>query len=68
MDMNYNITIKLSPEELKNIIAEYISKETGRRIKSDNIKFLATYDCVGYGMNEYYETVFKGCEIDCKRE
>jgi hypothetical protein len=67
MDMNYDITIKLSPEELKNIIAEYVSKETGRKIENDNINFLVVHDCVGYGMNEHYETIFKGCEIDCKK-
>lgn len=64
MEAKFNITIKLSPDDVKQIIAEYLAKE-GYSVKPDDIKFGISEKCHGYGMGEHYTTVFSGCSVKC---
>lgn len=65
MEAMFNITINLSPDDVKQIIAEYLTKK-GYVVKSNGIEFKVGEECRGYGMGEYYVTEFLGCSIKCE--
>ena len=64
MDIKARKILSLSADDIRQIIVEYLSKE-GYNIKPNNINFKISEECHGYGMGEYYKTVFSGCSVNC---
>lgn len=67
MEIKKNITINLSKEDLKQIIADYLVKD-GYNVKPSDINFNVSSQLEGYGMAEHEVTVFKGCTVNCKEK
>lgn len=65
MEITRTLTVNLSPEEIAEIIKEYLVKE-GFDVNVNDIEFIAKHGCEGYGASEYYVTKFTGCEVTCK--
>ena len=64
MNINKNITINLSTDEIKEIIVDYLSKE-GYNTTVDNVTFNVQTVCTGYGLMESYNYVLDGCNVKC---
>lgn len=67
MKIEKNIEIKLSPEDCKKIIANYLTKE-GYNVTPENINFDVSTQLEGYGTMEHEVTKFRGCSIRCKEK
>lgn len=65
MDIKKNITIDLTPDDVKEVITEHFAKE-GYTVKLDGVKFKVGEECHGYGMGEHYVTKFLGCSVKCE--
>lgn len=68
MNISKNITIHLTENDVKEIIAEYIKTQKGYSVTADNVTLKVGVECRGYGMAEHDVTVFKGCDVDVKEE
>ena len=60
MNIDKKITIRLSEEDVKNIIAQYLTKE-GYPVSPDEVSFNVGSKWVGYGYNETRVEYFKDC-------
>ncbi len=63
MNINMEVTANLTPDEVNEIITDYLEKQ-GYTVSS--IKPIVTKRTVGQQMNEYEETVFTGIEAKIK--
>lgn len=66
MQLNYDITVHLSADDVSAIIKDYLLKEKGLvvgKITYDNVKQLC-----GFGTGEYECINFKGATARCERE
>lgn len=64
MNINKNITIDLSTDDIKQIIVDYLIKE-GFNTTVDNVTFDVKTVCTGYGLMESYNYVLHGCNVKC---
>ena len=67
MKINRTVTIKLSREEVSEIIKEYLSKE-GFTIDAKSIDFNITSVWSGYGRDKHESKEFTGCTVTCKMD
>ena len=67
MDIKKSITINLSPDDVKRIISDYLTKD-GYSVSPVDIEFDIGEECHGYGVGEHYEYVFEGCSVRCKEK
>ena len=65
MEIKKSITINLSANDVKEIIADYLKKD-GYVVTVDDISFSAGSRCEGYGMAEHYVSYFDGASVKCK--
>ena len=65
MNINKEIIINLTPDDVKEIITEYCKREG---YKANRIHFKVNTHLEGYGMGEYEVTEFEGCTVTCKGE
>lgn len=65
MNIKKNITIELSEEDVKKIIADYLIKE-GYKATPDNVLLHVSSRIEGYGMGEHEVTRFNGAFIKCE--
>lgn len=63
MDFKKYITLKISSEEMKKIIVDYLKRE-GYCTKSDDVKFLLDKKYEGHYPYESLVYRFVGCEIN----
>ena len=68
MKLSKSMTIHLTENDVKEIIAEYIKTQKGYSITADDVTLKVGVECHGYGMAEHDVTVFKGCDVDVKEE
>lgn len=68
MNISNNLTIHLTEDDVKEIIAEHIKNRNGFSVTKDNVTLRVGTEYRGYGMHEYGVTVFRGCDIDVKEE
>ena len=68
MEIRKNITINLTPKDVKHIILDYLTKEGYEIKKEDDITFKVGNECQGYGTAEHYVTIFNGCSVNCKEK
>lgn len=67
MNIKKNITINLSKDDVKGIIAEYCNKN-GYKVKPENVSLSVICRCVGYGPGEYEEPYFAGAKVTVKED
>lgn len=67
MEIKKNITINLSEDDLKKIVADYLQKD-GYSVKEEDVSFSVGRQIKGYGMQEYEELYFKGCNVKCSEK
>ena len=67
MNITKKITISLSEYDVKEIIAEYLTKE-GYKVNPSGVNLVFGTKWVGYGMDEHQETYFKECTAVVKGE
>lgn len=59
------ITIELTPDNLREIVAEYLKTE-GYEVEKKNVKFNVGRHLEGYGMGEHEVTEFLGLSVTAK--
>lgn len=60
MNIEKKITISLSEDDVKNIVADYLVKE-GYKVTSEDVKLSVEIKWVGYGIGEHQVACFKEC-------
>lgn len=66
MNIENKITITLTENDVKEIVAEYLTKK-GYKVTTDNVTLSVGIDWVGYGMDEHQVARFKECVAVVKR-
>lgn len=66
VNISKNITIHLSEDDVKEIVAGYIKHQNGYSVAKDNVILRVGTECRGYGRAEHDVTVFKGCDVEVK--
>ena len=64
MEIKKSITINLSEDDLRKIVADYLQKD-GYKVEEKDVDFLIRYRCEGYGMMEHEVSYLKGCNVKC---
>ena len=64
MNIKKNITIELSEDDVKEIIASYLKNE-GYVVTSDNVNLSVGSRITGFGMGECKEVYFKAAYVKC---
>ena len=67
MNIKKNITINLSEDEVKQVIADYLIRE-GYDVTAKDVSLSVGTRSEGYGMAEHDVTYFKGCYINCQEK
>lgn len=67
MNINKNVTINLSEDDVREIIADYCNKN-GYKVKPDDVKLSVSRRCVGYGQMEHDEWYFAGAKVKVKED
>lgn len=67
MKINKKLTISLSENDVKAIIADYLSKE-GYNVSDNDVQLSVGTQWVGYGMDEHTEPYFRECVVEVKGE
>lgn len=69
MNIVKNITVNLSEDEVKAIIANYIRNELCyETVTAKDVSFDVGRRCVGFGPIEHDECYFAGAKVKCKLE
>ena len=66
MNISKSITIHLTEDDVKEIIAERIRSQEGLNVAADDVTLRVGTECRGYGMAEHDVTVFKSCDVEVK--
>jgi len=64
MQAKFKTTISFTPDEISNILKEYVRKELDLIV--DDVEFKVSSECYGYGPSEHYEHVFSGASLTSK--
>ena len=64
MEITRNIIVNLSPDELTEIVKDFLAKE-GFEVVENGVDFKTSSHIEGYGMGEYQVTKFDGCKVVC---
>lgn len=67
MNIKKNITINLSEDDVKEIIAEYCNKN-GYKVKAEDVSLSTSNRCVGWGTGEHMEPYFAGAKVAVKED
>ena len=67
MEIKKNITIELSENDVKEIIADYLKRE-GYRVTAEDVSLSVGSRIEGYGMGEYEVNYFKAAYVKCKEK
>lgn len=65
MEIKRTLTVHLSEEEVKQIIAEHITKE-GYKTEAKDVSLKIGVRYEGYGPGEREISYFEGCDVNCK--
>ena len=68
MKIGNNITISLTPTEIKELIAEKCREQGYTTVEAKDVTFDVGMELQGYGQGEHNEVVFRGCRISSKGE
>ena len=67
MEIKKSITINLSENDVKEIIADYLKRE-GCDVTVNDITLSIGSRCEGYGTAEHEVNYFKGAYVNCKEK
>lgn len=67
MEIKKNITIKLSENDVKEIIADFLKRD-GYNVTIDDISLSVGSRCEGFGAAEHYVSCFNGAFVKCKEK
>jgi hypothetical protein len=67
MNINKNITINLSEDDVCEIIADYCCRN-GYKVKPDDVTLSVSTRCVGFGPGEHMEHYFAWAKVNVKEE
>lgn len=67
MEIKKNITINLSEDDVKQVIANYLKRE-GYDVTVKDVSLSVGSRLVGYGMSEHSVNYFKGAYVNCKEK
>lgn len=67
MNIVKNITIELTPDNLKEIVVAYLKNE-GYEVDKKNVRFNVGRHLEGYGLGEYEVTELTGCSVTAKMD
>ena len=67
MEIKKNITINLSENDVKEIIADYLKRE-GYDLEVNDVTLSIGSRCEGYGDAEHEVNYFKGAYVNCKEK
>ena len=67
MEIKKNITINLSENDVKEIIADYLKRE-GYDVTVNDVTLSIGSRCEGYGDAEHEVVYFKGAYVNCKEK
>lgn len=67
MEIKKNITIEFSEEDVKEIIADYLSRE-GYKVTAEDVNLSVSSRIKGYGPGEYEEYYFKAAYVKYKEK
>lgn len=67
MSINKKLTISLSEDDVKEIVAAYLVQE-GFKVTKKDVSLIVTNEWRGYGMGEYQAACFKECSVTVKGE
>lgn len=62
-----NIAIKLTEQNVKEIIADYLVRE-GYKVKADEVEFLISHEWKGYGSDEHCEHRLTCAQVKYREE
>lgn len=65
MEIDIDITAKLTPDDVSSIVKKYLEQQ-GYEVS--DVKALTSTRTVGHQMNEHQETVFTGYEAKVKKK
>ena len=69
MEIKTNITVKLSEEDVKHMIAEYVSKKIGYVVSKNDVEFFIGSKSIGYGIGgEYKVDCIKCVQVSYKED
>lgn len=64
MELTRKIIVDLSPDELTEIVKDFLAKE-GFEVVENGVDFNASSRIEGYGMGEHQVIKFNGCRVVC---
>lgn len=65
VDIKTKISFTLSANDVKQIVANYITSQYGHKnVTKDNVYLKIGSRCVGYYTDEHYEHYFKECVVN----
>ena len=67
MNIEQKITFTLTEDDVKSIVAEYLS-EKGYSVSAKDVKLNVSNQWVGYGMDEHQVPCFESCTAVVKGE
>lgn len=67
MNIIKKLTISLSEQEVKEIVADYVVSQ-GFKVTTDDVKLVVTNEWHGYGLGEYQAPRFKECTVSVRGE
>lgn len=67
MEIKKNITINLSENDVKQVIADYLKRE-GYDVTVNDVSLSVGSRIEGYGMTEHEINYFKGAYVNCKEK
>lgn len=67
MNFKKKLTISLSENDVKEIVADYLVAQ-GFKVTTDDVKLVVGNEWRGYGPCEYKTTYFKECTVTVKGE
>lgn len=67
MEIKKNITIELSENDVKEIIADYLKRE-GYAVTVNDVSLSAGSRIEGYGIGEHEVNYFKAAYVKCKEK
>ncbi len=69
MNIIRRMDVKLSEEDIKEIVAEKINNEMPNlNVKPEDVEIQVSRRSVGYGASEHDEPYFKGITVHCNRD
>lgn len=67
MKFNKKLTITLTEQDVKEIVADYIISQ-GFKVTPEDVELIVGTECRGYDMGVYQTAVFKECSVTVKGE